>query len=76
VLSTWFVTFEIRKRGLLAEKERSARETRTFATEAEAKTFARAKLEEGLMVFAGTIINPRFPKRLIPPHDIANWIEE
>jgi hypothetical protein len=70
---TWYVTFEIRKRGLLSKKERSPRETRTFATEAEAKMFARAKLEEGLVVFAGTI-NPHSPKRLVLSHDIADWL--
>ena len=69
----WYVTFEIRKRGLLSKKERSPRETRTFATEAEAKMFARAKLEEGLVIFAGTI-NPHTPKRLVLSHDIANWL--
>jgi hypothetical protein len=72
---TWFVTFEIRRRGLLLKKERSPRETRTFATEAEAKTFARVKLEGGLVVFAGTI-NPHLPKRLILSHAIANWVAE
>src|ERR1700736_4999811 len=51
----WFVTFEIRKRGLLHKRERSPRESRMFATEAEAKMFARAKLDEGLIVFAGTV---------------------
>ena len=70
---TWSVTFEIRKRGLLHKKERSSRETRTFATEAEAKTFAQARLEEGLVVFAGTI-NPHSPKRLILERDIADWL--
>jgi hypothetical protein len=74
VESTWYVTFEIRKRGQLPRKERSPRETRTFATEAQAKTFARTKLEEGLVVFAGTI-NPHFPQRLILSHDVANWVE-
>ncbi|MBR0696308.1 hypothetical protein [Bradyrhizobium lablabi] len=72
---TWYVTFEIRKRGLLSKKERSPRETRTFATEAEAKTFARVKLEEGLVVSAGTI-NPYSPKRLILAHDVASWVDE
>ena len=72
---TWFVTFEIRDRGLLHKKERSPRETRTFATEAEAKTFAQAKLEEELVVFAGTI-NPHSPKRLILARDIADWLVE
>ncbi len=71
---TWFVTFEIRKRGLLSKKERNPRESRTFATEAQAKMFARVKLEEGLVVFAGTI-NPHVPKRLVLSHDIANWLD-
>jgi hypothetical protein len=71
----WYVTFEIRKRGLLHKKERSPRESRTFATEAEAKMFARAKLDEGLVVFAGTI-NPHSPKQLILSHDIARWVAE
>jgi hypothetical protein len=71
----WFVTFEIRKRGLLLKKERSPRETHTFATEAEAKVFAQTKFEEGLVVFAGTI-NPHSPKRLILASDIAGWLVE
>ena len=58
----WYVTFEVRKRGILP-KQRSPRETRTFVTEAEAKAFARSKLDEGLTVYAGTI-NPHTPKRL------------
>ena len=72
---TWFVTFEIRKRGLLRKKERSPRESHTFATEAEAKMFAQTKLEEGLVVFAGTI-NPHSPKRVVLSRDIAGWLVE
>jgi len=75
VAPTWYVTFEIRKRGLLPKKERSPRETRTFATEAEAKKFARVKLKEELVVFAGTI-NPHSPKRLILSYDISSWVED
>lgn len=75
VAPIWYVTFEIRRRGLLPNKVRSPRETRTFATEAEAKTFASAQLQEGLVVFAGTI-NPHLPKRLIVSGDIATWVEE
>jgi len=71
--STWYVTFEIHKRGLLSKKERSPRQTRTFATEAEAKIFANARLEEGLVVFAGTI-NPHSPKRLVTSGDVPNWL--
>ncbi|AWL94812.1 hypothetical protein WKW75_28535 [Bradyrhizobium ottawaense] len=71
---TWYVTFEIRKRGTLP-KQRSPRETRTFTTEAEAKAFARAKLDEGLAIFAGTI-NPHLPRRLIPTSGITAWLAE
>jgi len=70
----WYVTFEIRKRGILP-KQRSPRETRTFATEAEAKIFARSKLEEGLTVFAGTI-NPHMPKRLVLSSQIYAWLAD
>jgi hypothetical protein len=72
---TWYVTFQIRKRGLLHRRERSPRETRTFLTEGEAKKFAAMKLQEGLVVFAGTI-NPHNPKRLITSADIPNWLAE
>ena len=72
--ATWYVTFEVRKRGTLP-KQRSPRETRTFATEAEAKIFAREKLDEGLAVFAGTL-NPHSPKQLIPSSDIHAWIAD
>jgi hypothetical protein len=66
------VTVEVRNRGVLP-KQRSPRETKTFATEAEAKDFARTKLEEGLSVFAGTI-NPLSPKRVVPFSQIHNWL--
>ena len=64
--ATWYVTFEVRKRGILP-KQRSPRETKTFATEAEAKAFARPKHEEGLPVFAGTI-NPHSPNNSFLRH--------
>jgi hypothetical protein len=69
---TWYVTFEVRETGILP-KRRSPRETKTFATEAEAKTFARLKLEESLAVFAGTI-NPHSPKQHIPSSRIHAWL--
>jgi hypothetical protein len=69
----WYVTVEMRKRGILP-KRRTARMTRTFETEAEAKDFARAKFDEGLVVFAGTL-NPHVPKRLIPSGRILPWLE-
>jgi hypothetical protein len=68
------VTFEVHKRGVLP-KRRRPRLTSTFETEAEAKNFARAKLREGLIVFAGTI-NPHVPRQLVSSHDIAAWVAE
>ncbi len=73
-MPTWYVTFEVRKAGSL-RKQRRPRETSTFATEHEAKQFARAKLEEGLAVFAGTI-NPHLPKRVIPASGIHAWLAD
>lgn len=70
---SWYVTFEVRKSSLLPKK-RGLRETKMFEKEAEAKTFARSKLEEGLMVFAGTI-NPHSPKQLIPASRIHIWLD-
>jgi hypothetical protein len=72
--ANWYVTVEVHKRGTLPRR-RSPRLTSTFETEAEAKNFARAKLQEGLIVFAGTI-NPHVPRRLVPSHDIAAWAAE
>jgi hypothetical protein len=69
----WYVTFQVPRRGILPRK-RNPRETRTFATETEAKNFARTKLDEGLMVHAGTI-NPHSPKAIIPPGGILRWLE-
>jgi hypothetical protein len=70
----WYVTFEVRKRGILP-RQRSPRETRTFLTEAEAKAFARSRFEEGLTVYAGTI-NPHTPKRLVPSSEIYSWLAD
>jgi len=41
----------------------------------EARSFARAKFEEGLVVTAGTII-PHLPKRAILSGNIPSWLEE
>lgn len=71
---TWYVTFEVRRRGVLP-KRRSPRVTRRFGTEAEARRFAKAKFYEGLVVFAGTI-NPHAPKQLITPGNIPLWVDQ
>jgi hypothetical protein len=69
----WFVTFEVHRRGLVS-KHQTTRRTKTFETETLAKDFARAKLNEGLVVFAGPI-NPYLPKQLIPSHRVSLWLE-
>jgi hypothetical protein len=48
--------------------------TRMFESESEAKNFARAKFDEGLTVYAGTV-NPVLPKRLIPSDGIPSWLD-
>jgi hypothetical protein len=70
---TWYVTFEVPWRGT-AVRGRRSRSTQTFDTETEAKDFARAKFDEGLVVTAGTII-PHLPRRAIPSGSIPSWLE-
>ena len=70
---TWYVTFEVPRTGALVQR-RSPRLTKTFETEAEARDFARAKFDGGLIVTAGTI-NPHLPRRAIPSEEIPAWLE-
>jgi hypothetical protein len=71
---TWYVTYELHKRGTLP-KSRHPRLTKCFVTEAEAKIFAREKLDEGLVVTAGTL-NPHLPRRIIASDLISAWLAE
>jgi hypothetical protein len=71
---SWYVTFELPWRGT-AVRSRRSRSTQTFETETQAKDFARAKFDEGLVVTAGTII-PHLPKRAIPSGSIPSWLDE
>ena len=68
---TWYVTFEVPRTGALVQR-RNPRLTKTFETEAEARDFARAKFDGGLIVTAGTI-NPHLPRRAIPSEEIPAW---
>ena len=70
---TWYVTFEVPRTGALVQR-RNPRLTKTFETEAEARDFARAKFDGGLIVTAGTI-NPHLPRRAIPSEEIPAWLE-
>jgi hypothetical protein len=71
---TWYVTFEVPWRGT-AVRSRRSRSTQTFKTETEAKDFARAKFDDGLVVTAGTII-PHLPRRAIPSGSVPSWLGE
>ena len=71
---TWYVTFEVPWRGT-AVRSRRSRSTQTFETETEAKDFARAKFDDGLVVTAGTII-PHLPRCAIPSGSISSWLGE
>jgi len=70
----WYVTIKNQLRGS-QNRERHPRETKFFATEAEAKVFARTKLDEGLVLFAGTI-NPHVPRQVIPATKLVAWLDE
>ena len=72
--ATWYVTVELHKSGVLP-KPRHPRLTTTFETKTEAMNFARARLSEGLIVFAGTI-NPFVPREHIPSSRIAAWLAD
>ncbi|HYW64294.1 MAG TPA: hypothetical protein VE865_13955 [Bradyrhizobium sp.] len=69
---TWYVTFEVHKRGTLP-KRRSPRQTRRFQSEADARAFARMKVDEGLIVYAGTI-NPLLPRRSVRREEAAQYL--
>jgi hypothetical protein len=70
----WYVTFEVPRKHTLIERRSRPRSTRTFATEADARDFARVKFDEGLVVTAGTIV-PRLPRQVIPSTAIPAWLE-
>lgn len=72
---TWYVSFELPKLKLRAATRRLPRQSETFFTEDEARTFASEKCKEGLIVSAGTL-NPYLPRRTIPSLEIHLWIAE
>jgi hypothetical protein len=70
----WYVTFEVHKRGAM-QRRRSPRASKIFETEKEAREFARAKFNEGLIVYAGTL-NPHLPRRTITSSDVPAWLDD
>jgi hypothetical protein len=69
----WFVSVRVPRRGRGAP----ARETKTFATEAEAKQYAKEMLVESNTIYAGTLIGPdQRVRRMISGSKLHHWIEE
>ena len=53
---------------------RHVRSSSAFASESQAKRFARQELAAGKAVYAGTI-NPHTPKCFIPPEKVQSWLD-
>jgi len=70
---TWYVSF-VASGDLSGDRVR--RGTRTFASEYEARKFARAKFEAGDKTLVAGTINPETPKRVIPSSAIPDWLDE
>ena len=72
----WYVSYRsniMPKRD--AGERRSARATRKFKAEAEAKQFAQEVIKEGWSAIAGTL-NPHSPKRTVASTQILDWIAD
>jgi hypothetical protein len=70
---SWYVSFAERGGGF---NERAQRVTKAFATEHEAKEFARAKSKAGEKSLMAGTINPATPKRVIPSASIPDWLDD
>jgi hypothetical protein len=67
----WYVSYTVRSD---VGPRRSARRTRTFDTEDNAKQFVRGVAADNLRLTAGTI-NPYSPKRIVSPDEIPTWLQ-
>ncbi|MBR0798912.1 hypothetical protein JQ615_26335 [Bradyrhizobium jicamae] len=67
----WYVSFALRAPDVA--HQRSARKTRTFTTEYEARVFAHSLLDQTSDISAGTI-NPHSPRCVIAPKAIIGWV--
>ena len=69
---TWFVSYRLDPRPVRAGH---ARTSETFASEAEAKSFARELPSAVSDITAGTI-NPHVPKKFYGSADIFKWLAD
>ncbi len=70
---TWYVTFEVQQRRGEPATPRPPRLTETFASETEAKLFAREKPDQGFVVMAGTL-DPHAPRQIIASGSMSIWL--
>jgi hypothetical protein len=70
---TWYVSY-IASGNLF--DDRAHRATKTFASEVEAKQFARTRTAAGDQTLIAGTINPVFPKRVIASASIPVWLDE
>ncbi len=70
---TWYVSY-VASGDVSGDRVRRA--TKTFASEHEAKSFARAKFESGDKTLVAGTINPETPKRVIASSAIPDWLDE
>ena len=68
----WYVTFGPDKVNQTAGG--TARSTRTFKSEVDAKLFAMQILAKGWSASAGTL-NPHQPKQVVGPSQIEQWAD-
>ncbi len=71
--STWYVSY-IASGDVFGD--RAHRATKTFASEGEAKQFARSKVAAGDQTLIAGTINPVLPKRVVPSASIFAWLDE
>jgi hypothetical protein len=70
---TWYVSYIASGRML---GDRAPRATKTFASEDEARAFARARAKAGDQTLIAGTINPVLPKRVIPSASIPAWLDQ
>jgi hypothetical protein len=71
---TWYVSYRTNITPKRDDGERrSARATRKFKTESEAKQFALEIIKDGWSPIAGTL-NPHTPKKTVASTQILDWI--
>jgi hypothetical protein len=75
VKNHWFVSVAAPTQLGLASPKKSARQTKTFPTEDDAKQFAKEMLSEKHHVFAGTLLVAHLPvRRIISGSQLHSWL--